>query len=916
MNDDRGWIKEKAALALYPGQVERTLSALAEQWPEGEEPLRSVVENFPLGEAALLHLLSVSSIGAARLLRDPHILLWLRHPEVAGERRGRNRMRADLQRATKDVPVSAENFRALRLWKGREMLRIALREVADAASLEETTAELSQLAEICVAEVLAYWDAELRGRLGAPEAEFAILALGKLGGRELNHSSDIDVIFFYSAEGQVTPALSYHEWFSRLATKVFETFASKDPNGALFRMDLRLRPEGSAGPIVRSFASLEHYYSGFGETWERLALIKARGIAGSQELAYDFLREHQPFIYPKTATPELLDEIAAIKRRIERDIVGHENLEWNVKLGTGGIREIEFVVQALQLLHGARHAFLQETSTLKMLPALAELELLPREEALDLEGAYRFLRRTEHRLQIEGEQQTHTVPGEKETLQRLARSLGFPGAREFRDAMREHTARVRTVFTRVVSERPQDKEPRANEFGIFRDQASAAKTFELLPKGRVGSHVAARTRQIFQKLRPMILAELARTVDLDATLIQFVRFVEAYGMRSLLFEMLVANPRLLELVVTTFDSSRHATDLLIRRPQLLEDVTAPGVLDRSVSVERHLAALRASGATAEQLDPVRAYRQLQSLRILVRDVLGLIDLSALHREHSALAEACLIFVHGLIAQDSDLTIIALGKFGGRDLTYGADLDILFVGENTRAAQEILVEMKRSTAEGSIATLDARLRPDGEKGVLTASPETYAAYYENRAQFWEKQALTRTRVICGPAGDAFVEVAQKVWRDAGQDPELFAHIDNMLERIRLERGSGSEILDFKTGLGGIIEAEFLVQALQMRTNTWNPQFHLAVEELQQAGVFAPGDATAFQASYDFLRRCESVLRRWEDRSVSSLPGEEMEQERLARRVGMKDLNAFSEQYRSARERIHLTYARYFSSPSDR
>lgn len=911
MPEKPAWIGEKAATALYPGQVERTLTALAENWPEAEDNLRTVIEEFPLGQAALLHLLSVSSIGAARLARDPRILLWLRQPEICASDRGPNRMRAELRCSAESV--SAENFRALRLWKGREMLRIAVREVAEVVPLEATTLELSYLAEICVAEVLAHWDAELRNRLGAPEAEFAVLALGKLGGRELNHSSDIDVIFFYSEEGQVTLSLSHHEWFNRLATKIFQTFSSNDANGALFRIDLRLRPEGSSGPMARSLTSLEHYYSGFGETWERLALIKARGIAGSQELAYDFLREHQPFIYPKTPTPELLDEIAAIKRRIERDIVGHENLDRNVKLGTGGIREIEFVVQALQLLHGARNAFLQETSTLKTLPALAELELLPRGEAMDLERAYRFLRRTEHRLQIEGEQQTHTVPDEPEALDRLARSLGFAASPAFSEALREHTERVRAVFTRVVSERPQDKEIQPENFETFAEADAAKKSLALLTQGRRGSHVAPRTRQIFQKLRPMLLAELSRAIEPDATLVQFVRFVEAYGMRSLLFELLVTNPQLLELLVKTFDASRHATDLLIRRPQLLEDVTGLGVLDRSVSVERHLAALRASGATANQLDPVRAYRQLQGLRILVRDVLGVIDLATLHREHSAVVEACLIFVHSLFAPESDLTIIALGKFGGRDLSYGADLDVLFVGEDTRAAREILVEMGRATAEGTIATVDARLRPDGEKGPLTCPPATYAAYYENRAQLWETQALTRARPICGPAGDAFLELAQKAWREAGQRPDLFAQIDSMLERIRRERGSGSEILDFKTGLGGIIEAEFLVQALQMCTGTWNPQFHFAVEELQRGGVLAAADATGLQTSYDLLRRCEAILRRWENKSVAALPAEETEQAKLARRFGVKDLAAFSEQYRGARERIHLTYARYFQAP---
>ncbi len=596
MSEAAAWISKKAAATLFPGQVERTLRRLAEQWPTEEPDLQEVIEQFPLGENALLHLLAVSSVCAARLAQDPQTLVWLRHPDVCASTRSRRRMLADL--GTGNAPIGAQNFRHLRQWKGRETLRIALREVADVAPLEETTAELSQLAEICVSKVLEHWEAELRHRLGSPAAQFAVLALGKLGGRELNHSSDIDVIFLYSEEGQVSAGLSYHQWFNRLATKVFETFATKDPAGALFRMDLRLRPEGSAGPVARSLASLENYYAGFGETWERLALIKARFIAGSEELAYDFLREHQPFIYPKTPTPELLDEVAAIKRRIERDIVGYENLERNVKLGTGGIREIEFVVQALQLLHGARHAFLQETSTLKTLPALAELELLPRAEVLDLENAYRFLRSVEHRLQIEAEQQTHTVPAEPEALSRLALSLGFSSSDDFSTALGEHTARVRTVFTRVVAERPQDKESSSMRLEIFRDQSSAAKTIEALAKGRGTLHVAPRTRQVFRKLRPMLLEELAKTVDADATLTQFVRFVEAYGMRSLLFELLVANPRLLELVVKTFDASRPATDLLIRRPQLLEEVTRPEVLDRSVSVERHLSALRATGATA------------------------------------------------------------------------------------------------------------------------------------------------------------------------------------------------------------------------------------------------------------------------------------------------------------------------------
>lgn len=904
------WIQEKANATLNPGQVERTLMRLADQWPQDAPALRTVLDEFPLGDIALLHLISISSICAARLVREPEILLWLRHPDVCADQRGRGRMIADLEESTSG-PIPDQNFRDLRLWKGREMLRIALREIAEVAELEETTAELSVLAEICVEKVLEHWDAELRTRLGSPAAQLAILALGKLGGRELNHSSDIDVIFLYSEEGQVTNSLTNHQWFNRLATKVFETFATIDPAGALFRMDLRLRPEGSAGPVARSLESLENYYAGFGETWERLALIKARFIAGSEELAYDFLREHQPFIYPKTATPELLDEIAAIKRRIERDIVGHENLERNVKLGIGGIREIEFVVQALQLLHGARHAFLQETSTLKALPVLAELELLPRSEAIELESAYRFLRRVEHRLQIEAEQQTHTIPDEPEALTLLARSLGFSSPEEFSTASQKYTGQVRTIFKRVIAARPQDAEATALRLEIFSDQIGAAKALAELAQGRGSFHVAPRTRQIFRKLRPMLLERLAQSVDPDVTLTQFLRFVEAYGLRSLLFELLVANPRLLELLVKTLDASRSASDLLIRRPQLLEEVTRFGALDRSLSVERHLTALRATGASAIDLSGVRAYRQMQSLRILVRDVLGAANLPALQREHSALTEACLVFVQKLLAPENDLTVIAMGKFGGRELSYGADLDVIFVGDNTRAAQELIVEMARSTPEGTIAPLDARLRPDGEKGPITCSLAAYQSYYETRAQLWELQALTRARPICGKEGEDFLLMAQRVWSKAGERADLLGQIDAMRERIRRDRGGNVEALEFKTGLGGMIEAEFLVQAVQMRVRAWNPEFSTAVDDLKQLGVMTAEDANALRASYEFLRHCESILRRWEYKSVAQLPAGEGEQRKLSSRLGAKNIGVFGEHYRAARETIHAIYSRYFA-----
>src|SRR5262249_35984544 len=594
-------------------------------------------------------------------------------------------------------------------------------------------------------------------------------------------------------------------------------------------------------------------------------------IGGSRELAYEFLRQHQPFIYPRSASPDLLDEIANIKRRIERDIVGADKLERDVKLGRGGIREIEFIVQTLQLIHGARHPFLQESSMLKALRALRELDLLPREDMLTLDKTYRFLRRVEHRLQIEAEQQTHTVPQDPESLRRLALSLGFSSSGDFTATLQKRMRAVRPIFQRIVSgtSTSSTRTLEADDLEIFKNQKRAAKALSDLVEGAVGFHIAPRTRQIFRKLRPDLLAWLSKTADPDATLNQFVRLVEGYGLRSLFFELLVANPRLLELVIKTFDASRFASELLIRRPQLLEDITRDPTFDEPRSVAENLTRLDSLGADANNLDPIRAYRQRQLLRIILRDVLGLIQPAATFAELSDVAEACLVFDAKLL-RSKQLSVIALGKFGGREISYGADMDVLFVGDDVRAAQNLMTAMAQPTAEGNIWALDARLRPEGEKGPVVCSLETYESYYASRAQPWELQALTRARTVYGPLQNEFMEIAKRAWRRACQDADLFRKIDEMLERIRRERGSGSDFLDLKTGAGGIIEAEFLVQALQMRANIWEQNWGCAADRLHEQGHLDRAGLAKLKNSYAFLRRCELVLRRYDNRSISTLP----------------------------------------------
>src|SRR5437588_9018010 len=418
---------------------------------------------------------------------------------------------------------------------------------------------------------------------------------------------------------------------------------------------------------------------------------------------------------------------------------------------------------------------------------------------------------------------------------------------------------VRSIFRRVISEKSAEAKP--IDLAIFSDQRRATKALADLAQASVSFHIAPRTRQIFRKLRPPLLDWLAKAADPDATLNQFVRFVQAYGLRSLLFELLVTNPRLLELLVKMFDASQFAGNLLIRRPQLLDEITRSENLDRGIAIEEHLRRLASLDLTRASLDGVRAYRQTELLRIVLRDVLGLVDLAELLAEHSALAEACLLFVNRLLGSE-ELTIIALGKFGGREINYGADLDVLFVGEDIRAAQNLTVAMAQASAEGNIATLDTRLRPDGEKGPLVCSLAAYESYYRQRAQLWEIHALTRARPIGGPLKDDYIDIVQKIWREVGEQGDLFAKIDNMLERIRRERGSGSEFLNFKTGSGRMIEAEFLVQALQMKSGTWDPNWRGALGRLRENDVVSGPDASSAATSYELLRRVEMALRRLE------------------------------------------------------
>ncbi len=913
------WISPLAEPAIEPERVERALLQLEAAWPADLPPLPEVVAGFVDGGVALAHLLSVSPVSAAKLFADPAALVWLAQPEIHHITRGPRRMQA----AYDEVKLENfdQSFRGLRRVKAREMLRIALREVAGWSSVELTTLELTHLAEICLRVVCKGWMEELSKRLGRPQTDFAILGMGKYGGQELNYSSDIDVIFFYGDDGHVNSRLTNQEFFARLAEKIIATFSANDAVGPLFRIDLRLRPEGASGPLVRSLDSMENYYSGFGETWERMALIKARVVAGTDggdELGYEFAHRLQPFIFPRAVSLEVVEEIRAIKGRIEREIVGQAKLRRNVKLGYGGIREIEFVAQTLQILHASRHAFLQERGTLKTLTNLQQLNIIPRQDMETLITAYRFLRTVEHRLQIENEAQTHTLPEREEDLARLAASLaesgvpGFapkegdsrrPGADVLHAELKRQTEAVRAIFDRVLA-RPDDRESdeeAGRDLSFFQEPAHAAKVLEELAKGPSTVLVSPRTRRIYARLEPLLLENLRVVADPDGALNRFVRFVERYGLRGMLFETLVRSPRVLDLLVRLFDSSEFMTEIALRRPQLIEEVAREG-LGKSLDVRGYLAGLASNDEKLPWQDWVRAYRRAQILRIGLRDVLGLVTLRELQAEYSALAEACLLFAQRELGLENELTIIAMGKFGGAELVYGADLDVVFLGQNLAGAAAIMRAMSAHTAEGSVFAVDARLRPEGDAGQLATPLSAYETYFEGRAQVWEGQALTKARVISGPQKAEAEAAIRRIWERFGTRPDLVEQIASMHARIVRDRAGAADAADFKTGTGGLMQVEFFSQCRQMHSGTWQPNTLDALQALAANNELDRETSDRLRDAYGFLRKVESVLRRMEDSSNSRLPADELAQKQLAMRCGFSKRDKFLAAVQAARHTI--------------
>ncbi|HZP39937.1 MAG TPA: bifunctional [glutamate--ammonia ligase]-adenylyl-L-tyrosine phosphorylase/[glutamate--ammonia-ligase] adenylyltransferase [Candidatus Binatia bacterium] len=850
-------------------------------------------------------------------------------------------------------PVSRAALQAaLRRHRRREQVRIGGRDLLGLATVDETMREISALAEgvaeVAVAAARARLEAEWGPAFaGDRPAGFAVLGMGKLGGEELNYSSDVDLVYVYETDGEQQGGRTLAQWFTRLAEEVTRALGEVTEDGLCFRVDLRLRPGGGEGPVAVSLPAALGYYETWGQTWERAAWLKARPIAGDRALAARLLEELVPFVYRRFLDYATIEDLQAMKRRVDASFRDFEAARRDVKLGRGGIREVEFFVQAQQLVHGGKDERLRLRPTLAALAALAGYGYVDTDLAAALADAYRFLRDVEHKVQIAQERQTHVIPADPEEATALARRCGFlaDGLGAFWTAHARHTTVVHAAFEALfygaAEARRRETEPeletlldqlehedearaRLARLG-FHDVPAAWRDLRLLRDGPPHAPASARRRQALAALAPALLREIARSAHPDRALHHLATFVSTVGARSSYLHLLLENPGVMRLFVRLFATSEFLSAFFLRHPELLDSLVRADLV-RVVRSREELAAelagrLAAASDLEAELDVLRRFRHEEFLRIGVHDIEGELPPEGISAQLSALAETCLDAALGIASREvlrraglalegpagGGLAVLGMGKLGSGELDYASDLDLIFIYEPgdaawwggrtphelfTRIAQRAISALQTPTREGMAYRIDTRLRPSGNQGPLVSAREAFEDYHATSAQVWERQALIKARPVAGPPAlrERLAVIVERFVYGRGLVPAEVAEIARMRERIARERGEDEAgVVRFKTGRGGLVDVEFLVQMLQLRHGHAHPALRVrstsaALDALRAEGVLPAAEADALAAGYAFLRALANRARLERDQPVEAVADDPHALAALARRLG--------------------------------
>ncbi|MFQ5450881.1 MAG: bifunctional [glutamate--ammonia ligase]-adenylyl-L-tyrosine phosphorylase/[glutamate--ammonia-ligase] adenylyltransferase [Nitrospinaceae bacterium] len=844
---------------------------------------------------ALIILFSGSQVLTDTLLKDPSHFDWLRQPETLGKSKSKDALMRDFHEMAEQDTAPGKVPRLLRRFKKRECIRIGLRDLLGKVEMQETVEDLSNLADVCLQVAYEHEDRELRKKYGVPiyqapdghwkVSEFTILGMGKLGGKELNYSSDIDLIYIYTSSKGETRAedphsgpftqVSNHEYFTKLAQRITTTLNEITEEGNVFRVDLNLRPEGRSGEIANSLASCEVYYQSWGQTWERQALLKARIAAGSVPLGKEFLSLMEPFIYRRSLDFSAIEEIKSMKKKIDLDLKGKKTGKGHIKLGFGGIREIEFIVQAYQLIFGGQNPDLRVVNTLKLMEKLRSCGFLTEEDFRHLKEAYIFLRNLENRVQISFGLQTHVLPVDEARLSVLARKMRLKGrsrkdlAARLMEEFERHTRFAGNMFANlfagekkqeaaeIAEAEPSPSAPGESGFSpktlASRGFADPDRTFRFLKSLRDGppfSHPSEKSIQDFYTIIPNILDHSTRVPKPDDAIQNLEKFVSVGAARETTLSLFQANPKFLELLLILFGSSDFLSQILVRQPGLVDILMDMEAIYRFKPPEKIAEDWRKMLDSCRDLAAkkiaLRRAKQGEELRVGIRYLIKEADLAGTLADLSNLADVYLQTVLALALEtihensDSphpppdDFAIFGLGKLGGNELNFGSDLDLLFVHDEPApgeppfppgelsahyaALSQLIYQLTAEmTPAGFAYKIDTGLRPEGGSGALVLSIQGYEEYFKTRARIWEKQALIRTRFIAGKPGmeKSFLKVVHEF--TYGEKLEYGSLIEISRLRERMEKELAREPKkgkNVKLGFGGLADIEFTLQILQL------------------------------------------------------------------------------------------------------
>jgi len=740
---------------------------------------------------------------------------------------------------------------ALRGLRKRVALRLMLRDLSGNADLGEVMAGITQLAEVTIQAALHHLDDWLQQAHGTPmgeesgtRQELIIVGMGKLGGAELNVSSDVDLIYLYPEAGETTgrAKLSNHEYFTRLGQKLSQALSELTGDGYVFRVDLRLRPYGESGPLVSSFAMLEEYFLTQGREWERYAWIKGRALSGDEAGLMELVR---PFVYRKYLDYGAFASMRGLHAQIRREVTRRE-LADNIKLGPGGIREIEFIAQVFQLIRGGKEAALQLRPTRATLDLIGARNLLPASTVQELHSAYAFLRNLEHRLQYLEDAQTQTLPILAADCELIAQAMGFADWSKFRAELDAHRARVDAHFGEIFSTDTQataSDSPWLLEDGAaealatlgYAEPARAAAQLANLKHSQRYLNLPTNSRSRFDTLLPRIIVEAVQHGDSIETLTRMITLMETISRRESYLALLAEYPDTLTHVARVCGASPWAADYLTHHPLLLDELLDTRSLMEKRDWPQLARRLREDlgdfPGTERQMDTLRNFKHAQTFHLLAQDLEGVLSIETLSDELTALAQCVLeevlrIAWLSLSKKHCDtprFAVIGYGKLGGKELGYASDLDIIFLYDDpdqlapetyARLAQRINSWLTTLTPAGTLYETDLRLRPDGAAGLLVSSVAAFEEYEKQKAWVWEHQALTRARFVAGdPAiGADFERIRHGIICMPREITTLRQEVSTMRQKMRNAHLNQSNLFDLKHDTGGIVDVEFLVQFL--------------------------------------------------------------------------------------------------------